>query len=132
MKKIKRLELRTGQVLNPLQQSFVVGGDHTTHSWVREGNCACAEKGNSHKVRCTNVEDEWFPDLVGATAGVFLVISGVRIPTLDTGGSGAEMIVSGFRRGRRWTCYADAMYDPETGEHTIQNIQRVSSFIEYF
>ena len=42
MKKIKRLELRTGQVLNPLQQGFVVGGHD--HVWEKVNGCICNKK----------------------------------------------------------------------------------------
>lgn len=48
MKKIKRLELRTGQVLNPLQQGFVVGGDHDIHNWATLNGCYCHMIGDVH------------------------------------------------------------------------------------
>lgn len=57
MKKIKRLELRTGQVLNPLQQGFVVGGHD--HVWETVNGCTCSKKwgdgieGDRHKAQCT-------------------------------------------------------------------------------
>ena len=58
MKKIKRLELRTGQVLNPLQQGFVVGGHD--HVWEKVNGCICNKKwilgsgvqGDTHKAYC--------------------------------------------------------------------------------
>lgn len=60
MKKIKRLELRTGQVLNPLQQGFVVGGHD--HVWEKVNGCTCSKicsggvvNGDTHGEYCIGV-----------------------------------------------------------------------------
>lgn len=81
MKKIKRLELRTGQVLNPLQQGFVVGGkDDCNHQWVDE-MCDCTGIGDTHDVRCTKTVEGYFvtlPNLTESFVAIGEVAFGIR------------------------------------------------------
>lgn len=80
MKKIKRLELRTGQVLNPLQQGFVVGG----LDW--HGNCTCQVVNvNTHTETATETIDD--PNWVGVALGGVQVGLGVAEGALVVGGT---------------------------------------------
>ena len=108
MKKIKRLELRTGQVLNPLQQNFVVGGKEHKHNWATVNGCICSIEGMVHKAECTNTETAWSPDwskvIEGATDAIVRLIPGGAILS---GGSGIGSAVAGFFNYRKRVCLID-------------------------
>lgn len=108
MKKIKRLELRTGQVLNPLQQSFVVGGDHENHNWVTVNGCICSMEGMVHVAECTKEETAWSPDwnkvIEGATDAIVRLIPG---GALLSGGSGIGSAVAGLLNYKKRVCLID-------------------------
>lgn len=102
MKKIKRLELRTGQVLNPLQQGFVVGGhDSCTHEWV-DGDCNCTAVGSTHDVSCTKTVDGFFISVDGSSLilSAAEIAAGALLERFTKGKSGTGFIKDGFDRGR--------------------------------
>jgi hypothetical protein len=98
MKQIKKLKLRTGQELNSLQQSFVVGGH--VHNWVKPNGCSCNSIGNSHVEKCLNTESEWDPDWSGVLGSI--VESGIT-----RGTSGISGIVSGLLHCKTIVCYRE-------------------------
>ena len=88
MKKIKRLELRTGQVLNPLQQSFVVGG----LDW--QGNCTCQVVNvDTHRETATETVDD--PDWVGVLLGTGQAFGG----GFEIGAGLSSLVPTGFLTG---------------------------------
>lgn len=97
MKKIKKLELRTGQELNSLQQSFVVGGH--VHNWVKVNGCNCRYVGDSHIEKCLNTQTTWDPTVSGIIGGVVSVVSGNF--------SGIGSTVSGLLNCKTITCYRE-------------------------
>ena len=83
MKKIKRLELRTGQVLNPQQQGFVVGGNGSSVNWIIM-SCNCQNVGQQHSEYRTEPigNSGTFVDVINFVSGIFgmgdIIPSGIR------------------------------------------------------
>ena len=125
MKKIKRLELRTGQVLNPLQQGFVVGGHK--HSWVSVAGCSCQADKDYHIEKCTNVQYET-ESSTGGSGGFSFSIGwwGISIP-ITIGSSG-----TGSTRRKKITCKQKALFGgfDEKGEK-IHTYKYMDDEVEY-